>query len=81
MSAILKIALVLLAVSGTATSGYVFYNAALSSNDWVYRGGSPANWANGGVHGAPGPIAGAGIPLAAAAYGVCWLMKRRRKQD
>ena len=41
MSALLKVALVLLAVSGTATSGYVFYNAALSSNDWVYRGGSP----------------------------------------
>jgi hypothetical protein len=31
------------------------------------------------VHGAPGPIAGAGLPVLAIGYGVYWLVKRRRK--
>jgi hypothetical protein len=29
--------------------------------------------------GAPGPIAGAGLPVLAVGYGVYWLIKRRRK--
>jgi hypothetical protein len=33
------------------------------------------------VHGAPGPIAGAGLPVLAIAYGVYWLVKRRRKVE
>jgi hypothetical protein len=56
----------------------------------------PANACNGGgncenapgrdppghrVSGAPGPIAGAGLPILAVGYGVYWLIKRRRKQD
>jgi hypothetical protein len=32
-----------------------------------------------GVHGAPGPIAGAGLPFLAVGYGVYWLARRRRK--
>ena len=35
----------------------------------------------GHVSGAPGPIAGAGLPLLAVGYGVYWLIKRRRKAD
>ena len=35
----------------------------------------------GGIHGAPGPIAGAGLPILAVGYGVYWLIKRRRKSD
>ena len=31
--------------------------------------------------GAPGPIAGAGLPVLAIGYGVYWLIKRRRKTD
>jgi hypothetical protein len=31
------------------------------------------------MHGAPGPIAGAGLPVLAIGYGVYWLIKRRRK--
>jgi hypothetical protein len=31
------------------------------------------------VSGAPGPIAGAGLPVLAIGYGVYWLVKRRRK--
>ncbi|RZN11906.1 hypothetical protein [Bradyrhizobium sp. Leo121] len=33
------------------------------------------------VSGAPGPIAGAGLPILAVGYGVYWLIRRRRKQD
>ncbi len=36
---------------------------------------------HGNVHGAPGPIAGAGLPILAVGYGVYWLIKRRRKSD
>ena len=36
---------------------------------------------NKSVHGAPGPIAGAGLPIIAIGYGVYWLVKRRRKVD
>lgn len=32
----------------------------------------------GAVKGAPGPIAGAGLPVLAIGYGVYWLVKRRR---
>ena len=32
-----------------------------------------------GVRGAPGPIAGAGLPILAVGYGVYWLVRRRRK--
>jgi len=30
--------------------------------------------------GAPGPIAGAGLPLIAAGYGVYWLVRRYRRR-
>jgi hypothetical protein len=72
MFSILKILLVLLAGSGVATVGHVFYNASSSPS---------TNWTGGGVHGAPGPIVGAGLPLIAVGYGVYWLVKRRRKAD
>jgi hypothetical protein len=33
------------------------------------------------TRGAPGPIAGAGLPILAVGYGVYWLIRRRRKHD
>lgn len=32
-------------------------------------------------HGAPGPVAGAGLPFLGVAYGVYWLIRRRRKMN
>ena len=79
MSWLLKAVLVGLVLFGAATTGYVYYNGALSPDNWVYEGGKATNWQNGGVHGAPGPIAGAGLPVLAIGYGVYWLVRRRCK--
>jgi hypothetical protein len=81
MSLLLKIVLAALVISGTATAGYIFYNGALSRDNWVYEGGRPTHWQNGGVHGAPGPIAGAGLPVLAVGYGVYWFIRRRRNSQ
>jgi hypothetical protein len=78
MSALLKTILVTLALAG-APVGFVFYNAALSPDNWVYKGGNAANWVDAGYHGAPGPIAGASLPVLAVGAGVYWLVRRRRK--
>ena len=79
MSAILKVALFIVALTGIP-AGYVFYQAALSQDNWVYQGPRPGDWKNGGVHGAPGPIAGAGLPFLAVGFGAVWLYRRYRKK-
>jgi hypothetical protein len=33
------------------------------------------------VHGAPGPIAGAGLPILAVGYGAYWLVRRYRRKS
>ena len=38
------------------------------------NGSGGQNW-----QGAPGPVAGVGLPILAIGYGVYWLVKRRRK--
>lgn len=61
----------LFALAGTLVLGIP--NVAKAQN------GQGQNNNNQGVSGAPGPIAGAGLPILAAGYGVYWLIKRRRK--
>ena len=57
--------------------GYVFYESVLSPDDWVYQGNS--HWTDGGVHGAPGPIAGAGLPVVLIG-GIFWVARRSRQK-
>ena len=48
------------------------HRAQLPPDNWVYQGGGVTNWKDGGAHGAPGPIAGAGLPILAVGYGAYW---------
>jgi len=59
--------------------GFVYYNPALSPDNWIYQGGG--NWKDGGYHSAPGPIVGASLPVLAVGFGVYWLVRRRRKSS
>src|SRR5262249_15325548 len=65
--------LFLTAVFGAPLGYYVFYQKSLSPE--AYQDRRPS----GSVHGAPGPIAGAGLPVLAVGYGVYWLVRRRKK--
>jgi hypothetical protein len=79
----LKTTLVLLAALG-APVGYVFYQASVSPDSWTYEGGSPVNWKDDGpgrYHAAPGPVAGAGLPLAVMIGGAYWLWAGRRRRN
>jgi hypothetical protein len=44
------------------------------------QGGNNNNQ-GGGYHGAPGPIAGASLPVLAVGFGVYWLIRRRRRAN
>jgi len=78
MSLALKLALLIVALTLPAI-GYVYYNAALSSDNWVYQGGGD-NWKDGGVHAAPGPLMGAGLPVFLVVGGGYWLVRRFRRK-
>jgi hypothetical protein len=55
---------------------------ALACNDNGNCANAPGhNKPGANMQGAPGPIAGAGLPVLAIGYGVYWLVKRRRKVD
>jgi hypothetical protein len=77
-----KLTLLLALVGVPVTAGAVLYSGLVSPENWIYEGGlqiNPSNYHDGGLHGAPGPIVGAGLPVVALGYGVYWLIKRRRK--
>jgi hypothetical protein len=80
---VFKLFMLLAAVGVPTTVGAILYSGSVSPQNWVYQGGSPfspSDYKNGGVHGAPGPIAGAGLPALAIGYGVYWLATRRRRK-
>jgi hypothetical protein len=80
---VLKLFLLLAAVGIPATVGTVLYSGLISPENWVFLGGSPfspSDYRDGGLHGAPGPMMGAGLPVLAVGYGVYWLAKRRRRK-
>lgn len=67
----LKLLLVLFVTAALgAPVGYVFYQAHLSPDNWVYQGGSATNRKDGGAHGVAAPLVGAGLPIIAVGYGV-----------
>jgi hypothetical protein len=79
-----KLVLLLVLCGVPVTVGTVLYSGIVSPDNWIFQGGSPLSsndYKSGGIHGAPGPIAGAGLPFLAVGYGVYWLIKRRRKAD
>src|ERR1700738_1661350 len=72
MSLTLKIVLIAVALTGIPV-GYTFYQAHLSPDNWVYEGSRLDNWK---IHGTPGPIIGAGLPVIAIGYGAFLLFRR-----
>jgi hypothetical protein len=75
MKAYARIAATLFALVGAVVFGSP--DLASAQNDNNQQNGDNGN--NGNVGGAPGPIAGAGLPILAVGFGVYWLIKRRRK--
>ena len=76
MSFLLKLALLAVALT-LPLAGYVFYNATLSADDWIYQGNG--QWRDGGIHAAPGPLVGAGLP-GVVVVGAAYLALRRTRR-
>jgi len=52
---------------------------AMGWGGWGNNQGGNNQGGGGSYRGVPGPIAGAGLPIIAAGYGVYWLIRRRRR--
>jgi hypothetical protein len=61
----------------------ILISPAFAHDNERWHDGDHQRWHDNGhehnFHGAPGPIAGAGLPFLAVGYGVYWLVRRRRK--
>jgi len=55
----------------------VLCSPVLAQNGQGQSGNSQGQ--NQGVYGAPGPIAGIGLPIIAIGFGVYWLVRRQRQ--
>ena len=66
----------LFALAGALVFGIPNFAKAGNNQGGNSQGG---NSQGGAIRGAPGPVAGAGIPFLVIGYGVYWLIKRRRK--
>jgi hypothetical protein len=69
MSAVLKIVLVALALTGAP---------ALAQNGQNNNNQGQNNNNQGGGVGAPGPLVGVGLPVLLIGGGICWIKKRAR---
>ena len=78
MLGIAKVAAIIGALLGPPLA-YVAYSASQGDNGNHYGQIKNGNNGNKNVHGAPGPLAGAGGLGLLAAGGVFWLMRRRRR--
>jgi hypothetical protein len=71
--------------SGTSAKGGSTTSADPSTASWIdtgsWIGTGPSHGNNDGVHGVPGPIAGAGFPIIAVGYGAYWLVRRYRRKS
>jgi LPXTG-motif cell wall-anchored protein len=67
MSAVLKIVLVALALTGVP---------ALAQDN---QGQNNNNNQGGGVRGAPGPLVGAGLPVLLIGGGIYWIVRRKKR--
>ena len=52
---------------------------ALAKNDKGNQGNGNGNGNGGNVRGAPGPLAGAGLPFLLIGGGIYWIVRRRKK--
>jgi uncharacterized protein YdeI (BOF family) len=59
----------------------ILISPAFAQNQGGNNQGGNNNNQGGGWHGAPGPIAGASLPVLAVGFGVYWLVRRRRKPN
>jgi hypothetical protein len=66
---------IFLGIAATVPVGVYFVAALFFPPDVLYT------YSGYGLHAAPGPIAGAGLPLLAVGFGVYWMIKRRRKAN